>query len=997
MPIITDPPCPPPRRPEVVDEYLHDLELVIRVMWVPQEQFESAEGSLGPLGPIMVRYLTKERLKILGEMTCHGLERRVAMYDSHSTFEQITSPEPGHLGYARGQVIQVLRHCNETWALGMLGNRTLGLFPLEHTRADVLSVAFTGYEAMNDTEVSVKKGQVLPTLVIDDPAKYQVYAHILYGLVPKTIFAPLRPLPRLEQDLNSERYYEHRPLGRGQIRLIYLTPENARDFEESGKQSLFITLEHVSLAKAPSYAAFSYCWGDKDDLAPVFCEGKLLYVPSSLWRALSWRFPGADANMYGQTDASKAMRSKDSAIFWADSICIDQRNTLEKSHQIPLMQNIYQNAREVLAYVGESPSGFLAGACMEMLTMARRSAQPSSSRDRPSDETQDLAGRVDWDSLRDFFSQSFFRRSWIIQEIILSKEITFSYGNMFMLMSKIHDCCLALTENDIRPVNSILGDTYSRRQQNQDTFNESVRHILTLSRFKATWDQGGVLPFIEVLQCFRSTHAGDLRDKAYSLLSLASEEYRRSIIPDYSETNTTIHVYEHLARCALDFKDLDVLLANAGISERHPELASWAPDWSYEPREVINRSLFSCSGPKSYHGSAWVSPWSHRHKLIIEGSIIDKIALAGPRWRPNTDCELPDIPIVQASGKAMVAFYLADSLQQMVEYYLNINAHGPYENGGSVKTATWQTLVCGMMRGEHRAVAADEVHYDAFIECLNDAYKSEQPILFHGIGGRKDETEPSTKQPSDKGLEDALENLALDFGLGSLKTGQHRKTGNADGPAITPKDAACASSSSPSRDAPPSNTNNAKGKTKETPSFFRKSFLKLPTRRALERIISKLHLSTPKPSQEVTAASEPTPETVTSSKSTPSTQTSTAQRPASPADIKKRREELEQKSLPFLKSLLKAQAGRRICITHDGYLACVPDSCVEGDEVVIFFGHTMPYIVRKTGDPDENGKKIYRLVGHAYVHGIMDGELVEEDAKGKRVIRRAEKISMGVI
>jgi len=71
MPIITDPLCPPPRRPEVVDEYLHDLELTIQVMWGSEERFKSLEESLGAVGPIMVRYITVSHSITTHPLTCY--------------------------------------------------------------------------------------------------------------------------------------------------------------------------------------------------------------------------------------------------------------------------------------------------------------------------------------------------------------------------------------------------------------------------------------------------------------------------------------------------------------------------------------------------------------------------------------------------------------------------------------------------------------------------------------------------------------------------------------------------------------------------------------------------------------------------------------------------------------------------------------------------------------------------------------------------------------
>ncbi|KAK4244139.1 heterokaryon incompatibility protein-domain-containing protein [Corynascus novoguineensis] len=814
-------------------------------------------------------------MKIIEQLGAHGLERRFAVYDSHST-EVILSPDIGALKYRKGDVIRVLRRCNDAWAIGQLG-LDVGLFPLEHTRSDNFSI-------------SLVRGQVVPTTGTVLPGWSQAYATNEHGLFPQQNLAPLRPSPTEGQIQNTRLYYQYTPLPRGHIRLIYITPANVEEFKASGQQSVFITLRDVRLDKAPIYAAFSYCWGDPDEVSPVFCNGKLLYVPSSLWRLLSWHVPGESRSVYSQFDASRPARMGNPAVFWADAICINQGDTIEKNHQIPLMQTIYQKTSEVVAYVGESAVGMRAGICMAAIASAGQQARSSSVSARK--QAQDDVRSLDWDAVTTFYSESLFRRSWIIQEIILSREITFCYGRIRILMSVLHDCALALSEGRVKPPNSILGDTYGRRLGNMDKFKESLRQILHLSRLKATWDQGGILPFVEVLQHFRSANASDPRDKVYSLLSLATEDYRSRIIPDYSASNTAVAVYEHVAQCALQLGDLTVLLPNAGISRQHSTLASWAPDWSYEPRQAINGALFSCSGPRA-RCDAFVPPFQHhnRSKLIIRGSIIDKISHAGPRWSPGADRELPDnaTPTIGSPGpaKAPVAFYLAASFLVLATGVLRARGHG-YPGGRRFSTAIWQTLTCGTIRGEQQAADSDEVHYDAFLECLEDR-KSDRPVLFREVEGGC--LEPVLGHDDDDVIV-RLESLSMHFGLGAPPRNRGTGVGDAAGP-----------------------------------------------------------------------ASQPT--------------TSTAD------EVHRRRTDLEERTMPFLTSLLKFHPGRRTSVTERSYFAAVPDEATVGDEIAIFFGHPLPYVVRRAGSTDDQGREQFRLVGHCYVHGIMDGELVTGETASK--------------
>ena len=67
---------------------------------------------------------------------------------------------------------------------------------------------------------------------------------------------------------------------------------------------------------------------------------------------------------------------------------------------------------------------------------------------------------------------------------------------------------------------------------------------------------------------------------------------------------------------------------------------------------------------------------------------------------------------------------------------------------------------------------------------------------------------------------------------------------------------------------------------------------------------------------------------------------------------------------------------RRMARTDTDLLALVPGSTVKGDKVMLLRGGKMAYILRDRGNP--NGQK-WEMLGEAYVHGIMDGEMWDDN------------------
>lgn len=124
-------------------------------------------------------------------------------------------------------------------------------------------------------------------------------------------------------------FYQYNPLPPEKfIRLLELYPGHAND-------NVDCTLRQIELENAPEYEAISYTWGDPANRIDMLCDGKIITVTQNL------------------KDALVRLKLKDrSRIVWADAICINQNDRVEKGLQVKLMKKIYAKATRVCAYLG---------------------------------------------------------------------------------------------------------------------------------------------------------------------------------------------------------------------------------------------------------------------------------------------------------------------------------------------------------------------------------------------------------------------------------------------------------------------------------------------------------------------------------------------------------------------------------------------------------------------------------------------------------------------
>ncbi len=256
---------------------------------------------------------------------------------------------------------------------------------------------------------------------------------------------------RNDEDIRNRSSSLYEPLDNAvkEIRLLQIdVPHNNNEFHHC-------RLLKVPLATDLKYIALSYVWGDSNIESKITINERPMQVTTNLALAL------ADVSKFSPPQSEIQLSNVRPHFFWADALCINQNDKSERSDQVMLMKEIYQNAVFVLGWLGSASHEIT-----QAFEIIRSISQNGRSRTQVClDWMLDLGFIVTpdrpiqpfgWESSTSFLMRildltdlQYFRRTWILQEIVLAKQLLLVSGDQsldFVMFEDVWTMALNMTD-----------------------------------------------------------------------------------------------------------------------------------------------------------------------------------------------------------------------------------------------------------------------------------------------------------------------------------------------------------------------------------------------------------------------------------------------------------------------------------------------------------------------------------------------------------------------
>jgi hypothetical protein len=315
--------------------------------------------------------------------------------------------------------------------------------------------------------------------------------------------------------------YQYSPLRRDvqEIRLVPLAPGNWEDI-------ICCTMRIVQFQSLPAYEALSYVWGDASVQQNIIIDSMAFHVTQNLWKALK-----------GLRDASS------SRVLWIDAICINQNDKGEKYHQVAMMRDIYSCCQKAIILLGEDVLTTESGskpdsarkAC-EMLEMIGRqkhlnelpcfSAAGDGQRTEISEEYS-----AHFEAFQKLVNLEWWRRIWVIQEMVLPKCVQFFYSSEELPYRTIRS---AVDNLQTHGTTCCKQYRYTLRAKAFDPILTLQEQVEPMVYARESWNDKSSLTIFNLRRQFSGSRATQKRDLFYALLGLVADwKDVAPLYPDY--------------------------------------------------------------------------------------------------------------------------------------------------------------------------------------------------------------------------------------------------------------------------------------------------------------------------------------------------------------------------------------------------------------------------------------------------------------------------------
>ncbi|KAG8156595.1 hypothetical protein KVR01_013546 [Diaporthe batatas] len=386
--------------------------------------------------------------------------------------------------------------------------------------------------------------------------------------------------------------YEYHPFHSSDqyIRQLILDPGQ-------GDNPLRGSLVTAKLLDAPSFEAISYVWGSKTRNRWIIVDGRRLPITSSMEDALR------------QTRLPAHART-----LWADSICINQENRVEKGHQVAMMGRIYARSNRTLICLGLCPqfqqcSQDVVGLVDEVNNMMDSTFAGSlfswdwGSFPFPS-EDDTLLHDNRWVSWEEFGKCAWFGRGWVVQEAALAREAVVLWAGAEIPWIRILRSYEWLVQRvrHLMPTSRLLmiPNPHRRTYTTRRPWEARTLH------FERNQELLEHMPTLEVLNTARTLDVSEPKDLIYAFMSIPTSDKvftGLDIRPDYSRDVSHLDVYRDFAVRYLQ-------------RTQNPDLLSYV---DHEESDLeAKREVDGLGSSSVFYFPSWIPRWDRGLTLLRE-------------------------------------------------------------------------------------------------------------------------------------------------------------------------------------------------------------------------------------------------------------------------------------------------------------------------------------------------------------------------------------------